>query len=496
MTGLLDHAAAWQQARGLFVPRPQRWASPGDMALALDPKTIQTPALEKIDAALGDVAAGTCDRLMVSLGPQEGKSERVSRRFPTWMLARDPSTRVAIISYAHRIARRWGKTIRDDVVAHGPKLGIHVDPEAAVDEWTLTGQRGGVYTSSPTGSLTGRAVDLLIVDDPYKDGKQADSVAWQERVRDWWTEVAIPRLGPGVAVVIVATRWREDDLLGWLQKRDGGDEWRVINIPAQADHDPEKGETDVLGREPGEYLKSARGRTREQWEKRKRDAGSRSWLALFQGRPAPAGGNIFRESWWRYYEQPQWVARDDGVHVPLSFHEVIISADCTFKDTDSADYVCLQVWGRRGVEAFLLDQVHARMDFTTTIDRFRRLAAKWPAALLKLIEDKANGTAVINMLRRQIPGIVAVEPDGGKVERAAAVSPFVEAGNVWLPSPELAPWIDGYVQELKAFPKAAHDDQTDTTSQALNRLLLNPLITDNPIIEDDEDEPEGSISLI
>ncbi|MEU7590609.1 phage terminase large subunit [Micromonospora sp. NPDC049230] len=492
---MVDYAAAWQQARQGFAPKPQRWASPGEMAQALDPKTIQTPALDQIDEALVDVAHGRETRLMISMPPQEGKSQRTSRRFPVWMLARNPDLRISIVSYAHRMARRWGKTIRDDVARHGHVLGIHVDPNAAANEWTLTGQIGGIYTVGITGALTGQPVDLLIIDDPYRDMKQAESEAWREVVEDFWETVAVPRLGPGVAVVIIQTRWRDDDLTGWLQKREDGVKWRVLNIPAQADHDPNKGQTDPLDRKPGEYMVSARGRTAADWEAKKREVGIRSWTALYQGRPAPAAGNIFQDGWWRYYEQPQWTALGNGVHVPVGFDQVIISVDCSFKDTDSSDYVCMQVWGRRGNQAYLLDQVHDRLSFVDTLMRFRMLAAKWPAALLKLIEDKANGTAVINMLRNQIPGIVPIEPTKSKVERAYAVSPYVEARQVWLPAPEMAPWVEGFTEEAKTFPKAANDDRVDTFTQALDRLLLNPLLVEDQIIEDDEDgDPEGSIS--
>ncbi|GLY08237.1 phage terminase large subunit [Actinoplanes sp. NBRC 101535] len=496
MTGLLDLSSAWQHARAQFAPRSQRWDTPGHMAAALEPKTIQTPALDVIDAALADVKAGTTNRLMVSLAPQEGKSERISRRFPTWMLANDPSLRIAIVSYAHRIARRWGKTIRDDIVAHGDKLGISVQPDVAVDEWQLDGQRGGVYCTSPMGSLTSRAVDLLIIDDPYKDGKQADSNAWQDTVRNWWEEVAVPRLGPGVAVAIVATRWRHDDLIGWLQQREDGDIWRVINIPAQADHDPHKGETDLLGRQPGEYMVSARGRDTAEWDARKKAMGTRAWTALCQGRPSPATGDIFKGDWWRFYEQPQWQARPDGVHLAIGFDEVVMSCDFAFKDTEDSDYVCLQIWGRRGVEAFLLDMIHERLSFTETVTAFRQLTAKWPEARLKLVEDKANGPAVINVLHRKIGGIVPVTPDGSKVERAYAVTPFVEAGNVWLPDSDLHVWVYKVTNEAKAFPRGQNDDIVDALTQALNRLLIDPLLTDEEIVEDDEDGPaEGSISM-
>jgi predicted phage terminase large subunit-like protein len=494
---LLDNdltAMAWQFAIDDLTPKPppeppETFATPGALALALDPTTIQTEALDLIDAALVDVAEGRCTRLMISMPPQEGKSQRTSRRFPLWMLGRNPNLRIAIVSYAHRIARRWGRAIRDDITLHGKRLNLELSPaSSAADEWELLGHPGGVYCVGIRGSLTSRAVDLLIVDDPYKDAEQADSEAWQETVQDFWTDVAIPRLGPGVAVVIIQTRWRDDDLTGWLQQRGDGVQWRVINIPAQADHRPEKGETDPLGREPGEYLVSTRGRTTEDWDLKKAEVGARSWNALYQGRPAPAGGNVFNRNWWQFYDAPQWIEKPDGTRWAVGFDEVCISWDMAFKDLADSDWVVGQVWGRRGAEAFLLDQTRERMDFVRTCIEVRILAARWPQAIAKYVEDKANGTAVMNQLRRTVGGLIGVEPEGSKLARARAVSPFVEARNVWLPAPELAPWIDKLIDEAASFPNGSNDDQVDALSQSLNRLLLNPLLVDEEILEDPEDD--------
>lgn len=473
-------------ARAFETP-PARWTSPGHLAQSLDPATKQTPALDLIDAALIDVAEGRCDRLMISLAPQEGKSQRTSRRFPLWMLTRNPELRIAIVSYAHGIARRWGRAIRDDIRTHA-SVGLAINPStAAMHEWEIAGHAGGVYCVGITGSLTSRPVDLLIIDDPYKDKAQADSLAWRETVEDFWTGVAVPRLAPGAPVVIIQTRWAEHDLTGWLLAQEDADRWRVINIPAQADHKPELGEVDVLGREPGEYLESARGRDEAEWDRKKREVGSRAWAALYQGRPSPGEGDIFKRGWWQYYDGPQWIVRPDGSHwVPDANVELIQSWDMAFKDTASSDFVVGQVWLRRGAHAYLLDQVHERLSFTETCHALRALTAKWPQAVLKLVEDKANGTAVINSLSRTVPGIVPEEPHGSKTARAAAVSPFVEAGNVWLPAPELAPWVGGLIEEAAAFPNAAHDDRVDTLSQALNRLLLAPLLTEATVYEDHE----------
>ena len=463
--------------------RQRPWHTPGDMATALDRSTVQTPALRLIDDHLRRVEAGEIERLIISMPPQEGKSQRTSRWFPLWCLHRNPNRRIAIVSYGHDIARRWGRAIRSDLKAN-PQLGLTLSQSSQrQDEFELLGYAGGVVCVGIDGALTSRAVDMLIIDDPYKNGQQADSKAWAETVEDFWRSTSLTRLGPGAPVVIIQTRWREDDLAGWLAK--DGDGWTVLNIPAQADHDPAKGETDILGREPGEYMESARRRSTADWEKKAREVGSRVWNALYQGRPAPSEGNIFHRDWWQTYEQPQWIEHDNGACTVLGYDDLLISWDLTFKDTEGTDYVCGQVWMRRGADAYLLDQVHGRMDFPQTVAAVRQLAARWPQAVLKLIEDKANGPAVIASLRRKVPGIVPEEPQGSKTARAAAVAPLVEARNVWLPAPELAPWVGGLIDEAAGFPNAAHDDQVDAMSQGLNRLILQPLLP-----ADDQYEPQ------
>lgn len=475
MTAVLEPTLdPFEYAARQFEPRPpSKWATPGALAVELDPMTRQTPALELIDRALVDVVEGRCDRLAIAIAPQEGKSQRTSRRFPEWALSHNPDLRIAIVSYAHSIARRWGRAIRDDINTHGKALGLAVNPNSsAAHEWEIDGRVGGVYCVGIKGSLTSRPVDLLIIDDPYKDAEQADSEAWQETVEDFWTEVAVPRLAPGAPVVIIQTRWRQNDLTGWLTSNDDEHAWRVINIPAQADHNPDKGQTDPLDREPGEYLLSARGRTVADWEQKKREVGSRSWLALYQGRPAPAEGGLFKRGWWRYYQTPRWVVRDDGSRWVHQAGEIVQSWDMAFKDTRGSDFVVGQVWEQRGADVYLLDQIHARLDFTATCAAVEQLSARWPQATAKLVEDKASGPAVIAQLQRKVPGLIAITPKDSKYARAAAVSPFVEAGNVWLPAPDLAPWVGDYVEEHAAFPTGTHDDQVDGMSQALARLML------------------------
>jgi predicted phage terminase large subunit-like protein len=472
-----------------------KWTTPGQMAADLDPKTVQTPALELIDQELVRLADTPDGRLIIVMPPQEGKSQRVTRRFPTWMLTERPDTRIAIASFEHSTARRWGRAIRDDIRGNGSKLNLRIrDDLSAQSEWQLAGYEGGVYAVGIGGALTGRPVDLLVIDDPIKDRKQADSETYRAAVWDWWTDVASTRLAPGAPVVLILTRWHDDDLAGRLLAAEDGDQWRVVRIPAQADHDPDAGETDPLDREVGEFLDSARGRTLEQWARIKVRSGSRTWNALYQGRPSSAEGDMFKRADWQFYDTPLWVERPDGTRFVTAYDDMLSSWDLTFKNTEGSDMVVGQVWMRRGADAYLLDQVRGRMDFPQTQWAFRTMAARWPQAVLKLVEDKANGPAIIASLRHTVPGIVPEEPQGSKVARAAAVSPLVESHNVFLPSPELLAdgderpyaWVGEFVEEHAGFPTAAHDDQVDGTSQALNRLILQPLITGGDVVEVEE----------
>lgn len=470
----------WEAAAQRFeAPPAPKWATPGDMAASLDPKTVQTPALDLIDAALVEAFNTPDARLIISMPPQEGKSQRASRRFPLWCLTQNRDLRIAIASYESNVARRWGRAIRDDITTHSTELGLKIrDDLAAQHEWALDGSEGGVYTAGIGGALTGRPVDLLIIDDPIKDREQADSTVYRERAWDWWTDTALTRLAPGAPVILILTRWHQDDLAGRLLAAEDGKDWTVINIPAEADHRPEKGETDPLGREPGEFMASARRRTLKQWVKRKIASGARTWASLYQGRPSPDEGGVFPAEWARY-DQPLWLEQADGRRtvpgIGRDDHELVLSWDLAFKDTKASDYVVGQVWLRVGVNAYLLDMVRARLNFTATCTAVEAMAAKWPQALAKFVEDKANGPAVINALQKRIPGLIPIEPEGSKYARASAVSPFVESGNVILPSAELLPNVEELVEEAKNFPNSAHDDTIDAMSQAINRILLMPL---------------------
>lgn len=483
------------------------WASPGALARDIDPLTRQTPALDLIDQALVDVDAGRCDRLIITMPPQEGKSTRVTKVGPLWMLTRNPQRRIVVVSYGQDLANEFGRDIRNHVTTNQGQdgtldLGLRVAKDnGSVSSWKLAGARGGVRSVGIGGGITGRPADVMFIDDPITNREQADSETYRQRAKNFWTGTASTRLAPGAPVILILTRWHEDDLAGWLLGRPDGHRWRVLNIPAQAAHDPAAGESDPLGRAPGEFMVSARidentgqPRTDADWEQIKVQAGSRDWEAMYQGNPSPPEGGIVKRDWWRYYTTPLWLQRDDGSRIVTGADELLMSWDLTFKDTAGSDFVVGQVWMRRGAQAYLLDQVRGRWSFVETLRQFRAFSARWPQVVLKLVEDKANGPAVISALRNTIGGIVPEEPTGSKVARLSAVSPFIEAGNVLLPDPRLLAdedgspfaWVGDYVEEHAGFPNASHDDQVDGTSQALNRLLVMQLVNGDPLRQPEE----------
>lgn len=466
-------AAAFDNIMETGAQRPQ-WETPGELAAELDPRTVQTEALDLIDEALVWAFNTPDSRLIISVPPQEGKSTRCGVFFPLWVLTQRPSTRIVMTSFSDRLAKRNSRNVRNLVISDGGKLGLAMSHDVAnQSEWQVAGDRGGVYAVSVGGPLTGQPADLLIIDDPHKGAKEADSETQREDVFEWWTSTASTRLAPGAPVVMILTRWHEDDLAGKMMAAEDGHLWRYINIPAQADHDPDKGESDPLGRQPGEFLKSARRRTQAQWEAIKKRIGARPriWNALYQGRPSAAEGSTFKRSWWQWYDAPMWTKHDDGsCTIPDGSGVLVMSWDMTFKETKGSDYVVGQVWLHRGPNAYLLDQVRRRMTFSDTKKAVEAMVAKWPQCHIKLVEDKANGTAILDVLKAKFPGFIPVTPKESKEARAEAVTPFIESANVYLPK-FLAFGAD-VVEEAAAFPTGAHDDQVDALTQALNRIFI------------------------
>ncbi|MCQ2010556.1 phage terminase large subunit [Sporolactobacillus sp. STSJ-5] len=410
---------------------------------------------ELICKELQPIAEGKQRFIIIEMPPRHSKSMTVTESFPSYFIGRNPEKRVIIASYSDTLARKFGRRNRDKINEYGSSFfGVQLSQDnAASNNWSLEGRRGGLLATGIGGSITGEGADVLIIDDPFKNAEESKSKTIRDKVWDEWESTLSTRLHKGASVIVVMTRWNEDDIVGRLLTTSPHD-WVRLRLPAIAED-----ADDLLEREPGEALCPELGFD-EEWAKNKKiEVGSRTWAALFQQRPSPESGDIFNRKWWKYYKE-----------LPGRFDEVVQSWDCTFKDNKESDYVVGQVWGRLKADKYLIDQVRDRMNFPTTVQAIRNMTAKHPEANAKYIEDKANGSAVIQILSNDIPGIIPVTPDGGKVARASAVSPDIEAGNVYLPDPSIAPWVSDLVEEATAFPNGAHDDQVDSMTQAINQM--------------------------
>jgi len=400
--------------------------------------------------ALEAVERGEVKRLMVFMPPRHGKSEVVSKKFPAWYLGRNPDREIILCSYAADLAYDFSRIVRNTLRDHEQIFSVKLAGDAqAVGRWRLEGRRGGLTAAGVGGSICGFGGNMLIVDDPFKNSQEAESATIRNSTWEWYRSTLRTRLAPSGAIVLVQTRWHEDDLAGQLlrEAQGGGEQWQVLCMPAFAE-------------DTGEYLWPERF-TANEYDSLKTTLGSRLWASLYQQQPRPEEGGIFKRQWWKYYTV-----------VPERFDTIIISWDCAFKGDDHSDYVVGQVWGKKGPDKYLLDQVRGKFDFPTTLMAIRSLCSKWPRAQAKLIEDKANGPAVIAMLKKEIPGLIAVTPEGGKIVRAQAVCADIEAGNVYLPDPIICKWAEDFVEECTSFPNGAHDDMVDAMTQALTRLNL------------------------
>ena len=209
----------------------------------------------------------------------------------------------------------------------------------------------------------------------------------------------------------------------------------------------------------------------EELERKRRTMGTYIFGCQMLQAPSPDEGAIFKRDWIQYWDA-----------LPKKFDRMMISMDCSFKDKMDSDYVVAQCWGQLGGNAYLIDQVRGLWDFVATVKNFVKFVEKYPEATERLIEDKANGPAVISSLRHEIPGIIPVEPCGSKSARAYAVSPFWESGNVFIPNPVYHSWVTDYELELLQFPVVSHDDQVDASTQALQRMFAKRPMTINPSI--------------
>ncbi|MBE6147451.1 MAG: terminase [Firmicutes bacterium] len=395
------------------------------------------------------------DILTLSIPPQHGKSMTITETLPSWYLGKYPTKRIIEASYSEDFAQLFGRRNRRKINQFGESIfGIKMGFIETNTEFELDNGIGGMISRGILSGVTGRPADLMIIDDPVKNRQEADSKTYRDRVWAEWNDSFKSRLAYGAKVIIIQTRWHEDDFAGRIIKNEK--HVTVINLKCEAD------ENDVLGRKPGDALCPEIGKGNKWLQDFKSSfttkEGSRTWNALYQGEPTPDEGNIFKRKWFKYYKEL--------TNMPY----ILLSVDATFKDKEDNDFVSIQVWGKKNADYYLMERVKDHMDFPTTLSCIRQLKNKYASASAILIEDKANGSAIIQTLQKEFSGVIPINPEGGKIARANAVSPSIESGNVYLP--EKAEWLHDYITEMISFPNGEHDDDVDCTTQALNRLRI------------------------
>lgn len=433
----------------------------------VEPGTPFTPNwhIDAICEHLEAVTNGEIRQLLVNVPPRHMKSLLVSVIWPTWVWTFRPESRWLSSSYAMSLARR--DTVKARRIIQSPwyqQRWGHVfqlagdQNEKSRYENDRTGHR---IATSVDSAVTGEGGDFITVDDPH-NVREMLSEAKREAVIDWWDQAMTTRLNDqatGVKVIVMQ-RLHADDLAGHVLAQGG---WEHLMLPAEFEAD-RKCFTGIGWQDPrtedGELLWPAKV-PGDELVKMKRALGSYGTAGQLQQRPAPAEGGILKRHWWRFYEEH-----------PTAVDEVIQSWDLAFKDTKSSAYVVGQVWARDGANFYLVDQVREKLGFVETITAIQTLTAKWPMAAAKLVEDKANGPAVLDSLSARVTGLIPIQPHGSKEARTHAVSPYIEAGNVFLPTPQQAPWVSDFIEECAAFPNGQYADQVDAMTQAIDRLAL------------------------
>ena len=404
------------------------------------------------------------DIMLLSTPPQVGKSVTITETLPSWYLGRNPESRVIELSYGADFAKRFGRRNREKIQEFGFIFGISLKSDTkSVEEFELSNGLGGMVSTGVGGSVTGRKCNLLIIDDPIKNREDADSERYRQKVWEEWVNSFKTRLSAGAKVIVIQTRWHEDDLFGRLKSDPYA---TVYNFPMEAEG------KDILGRKKGEPLCAEIGKDKK-WlknfkaalikgdEESEGQSGIRAWNALYQGRPTAMEGNLLEREWWQKYEYT-----DD-----MSFEHLVMSVDAAFKDHDTSDFVAIEIWGKRGPNIYLVHLVRKHLNFQATMNMIMQLKALYPVGSI-LVEDKANGTAIIEVLRRKIMGIIPVEPRGSKESRVNSISFAIESGNVYLPSNKR--FTNEFIEECAEFPNGKHDDMVDAMSMALMKLIWSP----------------------
>ena len=429
--------------------------------------------IDAISEHLEAVFKGDIRNLLINIPPRHAKSTLVSVAYPSWVWTQEAQHKFLYGSHSYNLSKRDSSKCRTVIQSPWYRETFKIDWSIKQDqnekmnyENTVGGAR---IATSVNSSVIGQGGDTLVLDDPHSprsvrsDVQRQDELDWIDQ--EFFTRVNDPKT---VSKIIIMQRLDERDASAHVLA--SGD-WEHLMLPAQ--FEPERKCFTSIGwedprKETGEPLWPERFGEAENLASAK-NMGSKAWAGQGQQRPAPAEGIIFKRSTLgQFYTE-----------IPSDLEFLALSIDLPF-DQDGS-YAVFQVWGRRKVYKYLLDQIRARVGFNEQITMFRSMCAKWPLLHAKWIEKKANGAAMITTLQSTFSGLLPVHPQGSKEVRAEAVVPQFEAGEIFLPDPSIAPWIGDYIEELVVFNNGAFNDQVDATTQALMKLKEGHVVDYLPI---------------
>jgi len=402
------------------------------------------------------VERGETVRICLSMPPRHGKTMMFAETLPTWFVGRNPDSMAILSAYNSELAEKFGDKNRQKAKKYWKEL-FDIDISPSQDNkglFEVKGKRGGIMSVGITGGITGNGGRLVIIDDPYKNGEEAYNPTNRNKVENMFRDSVLTRVqGKGNAIIVVHTRWHEDDRIAKLAQEEG---WYVINLPVVADND-----NDILKRKKGELLAPELGFDNKWAEATYKSVGKRVWTSLYMGKPSIENGNLFQRHMFQFYSKSD---------LPTVFDEIVQSWDLAVDSKANSDYVAGQVWGRKGANHYLLKRIKKRMSFIESVEMIKQMSMSYPEARRIYIEKRANGQAVIETLAKEIGGIVPVIPKESKVSRASAITPYFEAGNIYVPNEQLDKNIEDYITEFMKFPNSDHDDEVDSTTQYLNEI--------------------------
>lgn len=430
------------------------------------------------------------DILLLSVPPQHGKSYTVTETLPSWFLGKHPQDAVIICSYDGTIAEGFSRKNRDKFNEYATDV-FRVLPNDQVQGVALweTKDGGRCRAAGLKAGITSYGAELFIIDDPIKNKEAAQSETILAKIHGEMGPSVQSRIHPGGKLIVIQTRWVENDVIGYIEEKWSEYIWKTINLPCECEDEA----NDPLGRKLGEALMGehlgdknipAKIKNDNEWLKSKKALiiagdGEYTWNALYQGHPSAQNGNLFQEHWWQLYDRRNVRFED--------FEYSCLSIDATFKKTETSDMVAMELWGLRQNHAFLYKLVNKRMGFVDTVARIKKFLEQYPGIDELVIEDKANGSAIIDTLRYSegVPPIVGVNPLGGKYSRAQAVSPFIATLAVHIPNDftdsenmeiewdanEKLTGTQKFIIQHSKFPFMKHDDMVDAETQALTRLI-------------------------